>query len=382
MVDSFKYLGVNIQKDLTWTCHTKAVSKKAQQRLYGLRCLKKFGLRPNTIRDFYRGTIESLLTSSYTTWFGSCTNEDRKALRRVVRTAELITGCELPSLEELYNQRCINKALRVIKDPTHPHNRLNRPSSWSHCRKRGADGNLRTSRETDGTDGKKHRNTDSSNRHSDSRHANFTTPESEGSVSRCGRQTDWGSQVENDELRRDVQRDMQRYRRRILAAEFTPRERKNSSGSSGSCDSREGEHMETDEDVLLRRQKQINYGKNTLAYDRYTKQVPKHLRQPGVHPKTPNKYRKYSRRSWDQQIRLWKVKLHEWDPPAQNHVNDSEELDLGDVMDIEVDFPTLSPPPSTTASSSRHNPPTQDEDCLGTPVKVLKTESAVELDMA
>ncbi|XP_071386381.1 histone RNA hairpin-binding protein isoform X1 [Centroberyx affinis] len=260
------------------------------------------------------------------------------------------------------------------------------PSRWSHCRKRGVDGSLRANRETDGADGKHHRHTDSSYRHSDDRHASFTTPESEGPVSRCGRQTDWGSQVENDELRRDVQRDMQRYRRRILAAEFTQRERKTSSGSSGSCDSREGEHMETDEAVLLRRQKQINYGKNTLAYDRYTKQVPKHLRQPGVHPKTPNKFKKYSRRSWDQQIKLWKVKLHAWDPPAQEgeekDLNDIEVLDLDDVMDIELDFPTLPDSQNSTASSTKYNPLLEDEDCLGTPVKVMKTETTVEPDMA
>ncbi|CAK6979790.1 histone RNA hairpin-binding protein [Scomber scombrus] len=263
-------------------------------------------------------------------------------------------------------------------------NRSEGPSRWSHCRKRGIDGSLRSSR--DGGDGVNNGSTDSRDRHSDSRHASFTTPESRGPVSRCDRQGDWGSQVEDAEMRRDVHRDMQR--RRILGAEVTQRERKISSGSSESCDSREGENMETDEAVLLRRQKQINYGKNTLAYDRYTKEVPKHMRQPGVHPKTPNKFRKYSRRSWDQQIKLWKVKLHAWDPPAeegQDKVLDNiDELGLDDVMDIELDFPTLSDSQNATVSLTARNISLegQGEDCSGTPVKVQKTEPSAEPDMA
>ncbi|CAL8356874.1 unnamed protein product [Merluccius merluccius] len=239
-------------------------------------------------------------------------------------------------------------------------NRSSGPSAWSQCRKRGADGNLRTKREDN--------NDEELQTHPDDRHANFTTPESDGPLSRCVRQSDWGSQVENEEaLIRDVRRDMNRYRRRILTAEFSQRERTTSSGSSDSRDSALHTSAETDESVLLRRQKQINYGKNTLAYDRYVKEVPKHLRQPGIHPKTPNKFKKYSRRSWDQQIKLWKVKLHAWDPPTQDgqekDLNDIEELDLDDVMDIELDFPTL-PEPLNSTSSSRHIVPFLEQRCL------------------
>ncbi|XP_054648022.1 histone RNA hairpin-binding protein isoform X3 [Dunckerocampus dactyliophorus] len=206
----------------------------------------------------------------------------------------------------------------------------------------------------------------------------FTTPESRGPVSRCA---DWGSQVEDDEMRRDVHRDMQR--RRILAADVTQRERKTSSGSSGSCDSKEGDNVEMDESVLLRRQKQINYGKNTLAYDRYVKEVPKHMRQAGVHPRTPNKFRKYSRRSWDQQIKLWRVKLHAWDPPTEGDKDNSvEQLDLDDVMDIELDFPILSDSGNGTCSLATHSLALEDDDCAGTPVKMQKTQSTTELNMA
>ncbi len=59
----------------------------------------------------------------FTLWYGSCTALNHKALQRVVKTAQHIRT-ELPSMEDLYTQRCRKKANRIIKDPNHPSHKL------------------------------------------------------------------------------------------------------------------------------------------------------------------------------------------------------------------------------------------------------------------
>ncbi len=54
-VSSFKYLGVNISEDLTWTTHIQTQVKKARQRLYHLRQLRKFRVSLTILKTFYSG---------------------------------------------------------------------------------------------------------------------------------------------------------------------------------------------------------------------------------------------------------------------------------------------------------------------------------------
>lgn len=75
---------------------------------------------------------------------------------------------------------------------------------------------------------------------------------------------------------------------------------------------------ERDPIVLRRRQKQIDYGKNTLGYQHYLDSVPKNTRS-REQPRTPRKGVKYSRRSWDMQIKLWRIKLHNYDPRPETY---------------------------------------------------------------
>ncbi len=119
-VSSFKYLGVNISEDLTWTTHIQTQVKKARQRLYYLRQLRKFRVSPAILKTFYSGAIESVLTQCISVWYGNATNQDCKALQRVVRLAERISGSALPSLQDIYFKRCKKQS---CKNPQ----RLNSP---------------------------------------------------------------------------------------------------------------------------------------------------------------------------------------------------------------------------------------------------------------
>lgn len=123
-VPSFKFLGVHISEDLTWTLNTSSLVKKAHQRLFFLRRLRKAHLSPQILGNFYPCAIESILTYCITVWYGNCTAHDRKTLQRVVKTAQRVTGTPLPVIKSIYDRRCLRKAQTIIKDSSHPNHSL------------------------------------------------------------------------------------------------------------------------------------------------------------------------------------------------------------------------------------------------------------------
>lgn len=145
----------------------------------------------------------------------------------------------------------------------------------------------------------------------------------------------------------------QGLRSRLCNQRDNPMGRPSSSNSEYTASNRmrNPELYETDEALISRRQKQIDYGKNTIGYQTYTDSVDKFKRGKDD-PKTPNKYRKYSRRSWDQLIKIWRRKLHAYDPPTMN--SEDCDVDMGDTYSDS----------SCLASSSHTNTSFADEEYL------------------
>ncbi|XP_071198244.1 uncharacterized protein [Salvelinus alpinus] len=80
-------------------------------------------MAPKTLKNFYRCTIERILSGCITAWYGNCTNRNHRALQRVMRSTQHITGEKRPTLQDTYSTQCHRKAKKIIKVNNHP----------SHC---------------------------------------------------------------------------------------------------------------------------------------------------------------------------------------------------------------------------------------------------------
>ena len=123
-VHNYRFLGVDITEDLTWGVNTTGLVKKAQQRLYFLRLLRKNNIPQKLLLSFYHCSIDSILTYCLCVWFPSCTVALRKRFQGVIKAAQKIIGCPLPSLEEVHSARCLKQSHAILKDSSHPGHKL------------------------------------------------------------------------------------------------------------------------------------------------------------------------------------------------------------------------------------------------------------------
>ncbi|KAK9513181.1 hypothetical protein VZT92_026739 [Zoarces viviparus] len=128
VVESLRFLGSIITQDLKWELNISSITKKAQQRMYFLRQLNKFNLPKTMLVHFYRAIIESILCTSITVWYAAATAKDKGRLQRIIRSAERVIECNLPSLQDLFTLRSL-KRLRSIRTKTSRHRNSFFPSA-------------------------------------------------------------------------------------------------------------------------------------------------------------------------------------------------------------------------------------------------------------
>ena len=88
-----------------------SISKKARQCLYFIRSLKRFGMSTNTLKNFHRYSMESMI------WYGgAATAQDRKKLQRVLNLVSSI----LDTSQDIFKEHCLRKAAFINKDLQHP----------------------------------------------------------------------------------------------------------------------------------------------------------------------------------------------------------------------------------------------------------------------
>jgi hypothetical protein len=104
-VESFKFLGVHITNKLLWSKHTKICREEGMTK----------AIPPLETENIWHGSsdprkILQLHHREHPAWYGNCSASDRKALQKVMRTAQCITGAKLPAIQDLYTRRCQRKA--------------------------------------------------------------------------------------------------------------------------------------------------------------------------------------------------------------------------------------------------------------------------------
>ena len=119
-VENYKYLGVTIDNQLNWKCHSNLVYKKLNSRLHFLRRLKYFHIDNKLLVLFYQSILQSIICFSLTCWGGNTRHSSKEKINNIVKKAERICKSIFPDFDCLYIMNCQRKILSIQKDMSHP----------------------------------------------------------------------------------------------------------------------------------------------------------------------------------------------------------------------------------------------------------------------
>lgn len=92
MVKIFKFPGVNINNNLSWTKHVETTGRKAHQWLNFLKRLREFRMSPTTLTNIDRCTIARILSRCIIAWFGNSSVQDGKKLQLPWKSSQCNQG--------------------------------------------------------------------------------------------------------------------------------------------------------------------------------------------------------------------------------------------------------------------------------------------------
>ena len=122
IVHQYKYLGTILDDKLDWTENSTMLLKKGNQRLYFLKRLKSFRVKPDLLKTFYQATVESIIWYNSLCFFNSLRIVDAAKLHRVVKTAYRLIGSEVTDGDTHYERKVLRRLRAVLADETYPLN--------------------------------------------------------------------------------------------------------------------------------------------------------------------------------------------------------------------------------------------------------------------
>ena len=123
-VKTFKYLGVLLSDDMTWSDHVGTITSKANKRLFFLRKLNQAGVDKSIMEMFYNRVVMSVMTYCVSLFYNALNSLDKKKLERICSIAQKIIGpnSSLDTIFSIYNKQILAKGKQIYNDQSHPLN--------------------------------------------------------------------------------------------------------------------------------------------------------------------------------------------------------------------------------------------------------------------